>query len=116
MRQSLKVDKIAEELNVPDVQYGEVIVYLDDGTRVSEAALDKRQKSSVCARKIKFKHTTEFVVKSDGGHLYNPNQTDVFYRKKPWKFLRVSEQVFNLYTKFLSSKREMYKTQAERNL
>lgn len=85
------------------------IFYDKDGNE-SDEAVDGYAKKNISNRT----GNTSFYIKSYGCELFNPLINLTNYRQKDWKFLKYTEEKFNLYIQFLKTKQTRYLTLAER--
>lgn len=97
---------------------------LDDPKRIENIYIDSngnRQsilENNVCI-KISKSLDSDFEMyyaKQCDNKLFNPNDTDIGYKKKKWIFKKVNKECFSNYKSFLTTKRKAFLYQAERNI
>lgn len=59
------------------------------------------------------KKQNKFYIKLLHGRVFNPHTV---FRIRDAKWTKVSEEVYNIYIKFLDTRKSVYLTQAQRNM
>lgn len=73
----------------------------------------------ICAKNIYSNTTgvTTYYILCAGGRVFDPNEIDVRYKvRNNWKLHRVKKTVYDMYIKFLESKRKALLYQVEREI
>lgn len=56
----------------------------------------------------------KYYVLSDGYNLYDPDHLEPLYNKKNWRMIKVDHNKFDNYLRYLTTKRKVHLTRAER--
>lgn len=105
------INEEAEKFLTPNVE-NEVFNYNLNGKLVCEKDMVVARKTVSSLRKEPL-----YWVLSNGSRLYDvQNSENNYNRINHWKLTPVKEKTFNLYMKFLTSKKKTFLTNAEREI
>lgn len=96
-----EVNKISEQFS--DIIPVEIVVYHADSKKCWTTDESEADKSTVCAKKIKYLNTgnVRYYIKRCGSEFFDNTHISPIYKRKLWKMGPVIEFAFKLYIQFL---------------
>jgi len=109
------IEKFSDEIETRTIFYQLGYQKDDEGNEVNVLSLDDNRQS--CAKEIinDTKGTVRHYIRWGNGSFVNPFHTDFFrIRLRDYRWLKVSNEVFNMYVRFLRTGSNKYLHLAER--